>query len=384
MADMPQNGVKWYLRGQIEEGGGASRIIIRPLPFKIGRAADADLRLASDRVSSRHAEVIRRDGALILRDEGSTNGTFVNGEQVAEKALVDGDVVHFGDQQFQVKSEKSDDALSKTMPFRLGVDEGPGPKKIKRVKDLVRLLETGSVRVEFQPLIRFSDGAIVAYEGLGRGDMDGAPSSPGELFAAAEGLGLAAELSAVFRQRQLLAAANLPPSAAVERPALFVNTHPAEMDHWETLLDSLRAFRRLESTLPIVLEIHESSVTDIGTFQKLRDQLDELNVQQAFDDFGTGQARLEELCEVSPDYVKFDLHFARDLHLASEKRRDMIRSLVRMMEDMNITTVVEGVENAEEAEACRAIGFELAQGYHFGRPAPLATLSGEHQVQRPG
>jgi EAL domain-containing protein (putative c-di-GMP-specific phosphodiesterase class I) len=384
MADMPQNGVKWYLRGQIEEGGGASRIIIRPLPFKIGRAADADLRLTSDRVSSRHAEVILRDDALILRDEGSTNGTFVNGEQVTEKAIADGDVVHFGDQQFQVKAEKSDDALSNTMPFRLGVDAGPGPKKIKRVKDLVHLLETGSVRVEFQPLIRFSDGAIVAYEGLGRGDLDGAPSSPGELFAAAESLGLAAELSAVFRQRQLLAAANLPPSPAVERPALFVNTHPAEMDHWETLLDSLRAFRRLESALPIVLEIHESSVTDIGTFQRLREQLNELNVQQAFDDFGTGQARLEELCEVSPDYVKFDLNFARDLHLASEKRRDMIRSLVKMMEDMNITTVVEGVENAEEAEACRAIGFELAQGYHFGRPAPLATLSGEHQIQRPG
>jgi EAL domain-containing protein (putative c-di-GMP-specific phosphodiesterase class I) len=384
MADMPQNGVKWYLRGQIEEGGGASRIIIRPLPFKIGRAADADLRLASDRVSSCHAEMILQDGVLILRDVGSTNGTFINGEPVTEKALGDGDVVHFGDQQFQVKSERPNSALSKTTPFRIGVEAGSGPKKIKRVKDLVRLLETGAVRVEFQPLIRFSDGAIVAYEGLGRGDLDGAPSSPGELFAAAEGLGLAAELSAVFRQRQLLAAANLPPSPAVERPALFVNTHPAEMESWETLLDSLRAFRRLESSLPIVLEIHESCVTDMRTIQRLREQLNELNVQQAFDDFGTGQARLEELCEVSPDYVKFDINFARDLHLASAKRRDMIHSLVRMMEGLNITTVVEGVENAEEAEACRALGFDLAQGYHFGRPAPLASLSGEHQIRPPG
>ncbi|MCZ6915507.1 MAG: EAL domain-containing protein [Gemmatimonadetes bacterium] len=384
MADMPQNGVKWYLRGQIEEGGGASRIILRPLPFTIGRAADADLRLDSDRVSSRHAEVVLQDSVLVIRDLGSTNGTFINGERVTEKALTDGDVVHFGDQQFQIKSERSQSPMSKTMPFRLGVEAGPGPKKIQQVKDLVRLLETGAVRVEFQPLIRFSDGAIVAYEGLGRGDLDGAPSSPGELFAAAEGLGLAAELSAVFRQRQLLAAANLPPSPAVERPALFVNTHPAEMDDWETLLDSLRAFRRLEASLPIVLEIHESSVTDIKTFRALREQLNELKVQQAFDDFGTGQARLEELCEVSPDYVKFDIRFARDLHLASEKRRDMIHSLVKMMEDMDITTVVEGVENAEEAEACRALGFDLAQGYHFGRPAPLATLSGEHRIGRPG
>jgi EAL domain-containing protein (putative c-di-GMP-specific phosphodiesterase class I) len=384
MADMSQNGVKWYLRGQIDDGDGASRIILRPLPFKIGRAADADLRLSSDRVSSRHAEVILQNGVLVLRDVGSTNGTFVNGEPVTEKAIADGDVVHFGDQQFQVKTEKSNNALSKTMPFRLGGEAGPGPMKIKRVKDLVRLLETGSVRVEFQPLIRFSDGAIVAYEGLGRGDLDGAPSSPGELFAAAEGLGLAAELSAVFRQRQLLAAANLPPSPACDRPALFVNTHPAEMDHWETLLDSLRAFRHLESTLPIVLEIHESCVTDIATFKELREQLNELHVQQAFDDFGTGEARLEELCEVSPDFVKFDLNFARDLHRASDKRRDMIHSLVKMMKGMNITTVVEGVENAEEAEACRAIGFDLAQGYHFGRPAPLATLSGEHRIHRPG
>jgi EAL domain-containing protein (putative c-di-GMP-specific phosphodiesterase class I) len=313
---------------------------VRPLPFLIGRLPEADLRITSDRVSHRHAEIFLNGDGLCVRDLGSTNGTYVNGEQVTERALQERDILHFADQQFQLVAERSSPQHMNTMPFRVGL--GPGRKKIQRVKDLVQLLEAGAVRVEFQPLIRFSDGAIVAYEALGRGDLPGAPSTPGELFQAAEGLGLAAELSALFRERQLEVAMNLPPSSAVERPALFINTHPAEMDQWEVLLDSLRAYRHLEPTMQVVLEIHESAVTDIATFRTLREQLDELNVQQAFDDFGTGQARLEELCEVSPDYVKFDINFARDVHLVSEKRREMLRALVHMMSDLKIATVIEG------------------------------------------
>jgi EAL domain-containing protein (putative c-di-GMP-specific phosphodiesterase class I) len=370
-AERTPSGVQWLLRGQIEAGG-SSRTNLRPLPFLIGRLPEADLRLDSDRVSQRHAEIYADGDALCVRDLGSTNGTYVNGEAVTERVLAERDILHFADQQFQLVAERSAAQGSKTMPFRVGL--GPGRKKIQQVKDLVQLLEAGAVRVEFQPLVRFSDSGIVAYEALGRGDLEGAPSSPGELFQAAEGLGLAAELSALFRERQLQEAVKLPPSPAAARPALFVNTHPAEMDQWEVLLDSLRAYRRFEPTTQVVLEIHESSVTDIATFRTLRAQLNELNVQQAFDDFGTGQARLEELCEVSPDYVKFDINFARDLHLTSEKRREMVRALVRMMTDLKIATVIEGVENAEEADACRDLGFDYAQGYHFGRPAPLEKL----------
>jgi pSer/pThr/pTyr-binding forkhead associated (FHA) protein len=164
-AERTPSGVQWLLRGQIEAGG-SSRTNLRPLPFLIGRLPEADLRLDSDRVSQRHAEIYADGDALCVRDLGSTNGTYVNGEAVTERVLAERDILHFADQQFQLVAERSAAQGSKTMPFRVGL--GPGRKKIQQVKDLVQLLEAGAVRVEFQPLVRFSDSGIVAPVVTGR------------------------------------------------------------------------------------------------------------------------------------------------------------------------------------------------------------------------
>ncbi len=62
----------------------------------IGRVADNELQINDASVSSSHAEINLEDGALHLHDLGSTNGTFVNGEQVADAVLRHGDEVRFG------------------------------------------------------------------------------------------------------------------------------------------------------------------------------------------------------------------------------------------------------------------------------------------------
>jgi EAL domain-containing protein (putative c-di-GMP-specific phosphodiesterase class I) len=49
----------------------------------------------------------------------------------------------------------------------------------------------------------------------------------------------------------------------------------------------------------------------------------------------------------------------------------MLETLVKMSHDAGIRTLAEGVETREEAEVCSTIGFELAQGFYFGHPAPL-------------
>jgi diguanylate cyclase (GGDEF)-like protein len=63
----------------------------------LGRGERSDVRLDDDGVSRRHAELVRLDdGAVQIRDLGSTNGTFVNGERVAERVLEDDDRVALG------------------------------------------------------------------------------------------------------------------------------------------------------------------------------------------------------------------------------------------------------------------------------------------------
>jgi EAL domain-containing protein (putative c-di-GMP-specific phosphodiesterase class I) len=51
-----------------------------------------------------------------------------------------------------------------------------------------------------------------------------------------------------------------------------------------------------------------------------------------------------------------------------------VASLVAAARELLVSTVAEGVETAEEAAACVHAGFTHAQGYHFGRPAPVGSI----------
>lgn len=56
---------------------GKERVIARPLPLLVGRDEEAGLRLPRDSVSRRHCEFLGRDGGVVVRDLGSTNGTLL-------------------------------------------------------------------------------------------------------------------------------------------------------------------------------------------------------------------------------------------------------------------------------------------------------------------
>jgi len=63
---------------------------------RVGRNRESDIFLVDPSVSRNHALLDVHDGGLVVRDEGSTNGTFVNGDRVAQRALRPGDRVAFG------------------------------------------------------------------------------------------------------------------------------------------------------------------------------------------------------------------------------------------------------------------------------------------------
>jgi len=114
--------------------------------------------------------------------------------------------------------------------------------------------------------------------------------------------------------------------------------------------------------------VHEACAVDAATIKLLRLVLDGLGMRLAYDDFGAGQARLHELVEARPDYLKFDRKLVAGLDVASTDRQQLVESLVLMSRQLGIVTLAEGIETAGEAEACRRMGFELMQGYFFGRP----------------
>jgi EAL domain-containing protein (putative c-di-GMP-specific phosphodiesterase class I) len=95
-------------------------------------------------------------------------------------------------------------------------------------------------------------------------------------------------------------------------------------------------------------------------------------MQLAYDDFGAGHSRINELIEVPPDYLKFDETLIRDIDRAPAAKRKLLRALVHLCRESGIQTIAEGVETEREAQSLRELGFDLAQGYRYGKPRPVS------------
>jgi pSer/pThr/pTyr-binding forkhead associated (FHA) protein len=82
----------------------------------IGRLANNSLQIDELSVSGHHADIFLKAGRYHLYDPGSTNGTFVNGEQVKDAVLRSGDEVRFGSVEGVFVSEEEAAALSQPRP----------------------------------------------------------------------------------------------------------------------------------------------------------------------------------------------------------------------------------------------------------------------------
>ena len=228
---------------------------------------------------------------------------------------------------------------------------------------LDRIISERAIVPHYQPIVNLANEEPIGYEVLARSNLVGMHGAR-DMFEAAVCLDVEVELSRMFRWEGIRTTASL-----ANPPHLFVNTHPKELVE-PGLEQSIRAVREVSPDQPITLEIHEAAVTDPASLKDLRSELNDLDIRLAFDDFGAGQTRLVELIEVRPDYLKFDMSLIRDIHLASAERQEMLGTLVRMVNNLGVLPLAEGIECVDEHTTCLQLGFQLAQGFLYGRPAP--------------
>jgi EAL domain-containing protein (putative c-di-GMP-specific phosphodiesterase class I) len=349
----------WFIQGALSLGGDIRRVPISSGRFQVGRRSDIHLCLAHPSVSKAHAEFVASEAALFVRDLGSTNGTFVNGERISVDTPIDErDVVQFSDFEFIVGRTQIEESMRT-------ITSSPSEWQ-NTLSRLHRLLTERAVVPYFQPIVQFADGQTIGYEGLARSAIAGL-LNPRDMFEAAERISLASRLSVLCRENAVEVAQRM-----AKPGLLFLNTHPSERPH-SGLLESLARLRSTAPDLSIVLELHEAAITHPQEMAEFRDELRQLRILLAYDDFGAGQARLMELAEVAPDYLKFDIGLIRGIHLAPQ-RQQMVAGLVRLVRDLGIQPLAEGIELAAEADVCRQIGFTHAQGYFYGKPAPAELL----------
>ena len=355
--------MSWILYGHLHENSQAVKMKIESQPFCIGRHQDNSACLPNGTVSGYHAEIVAAGEQMLLRDCGSTNGTLLNGRRLKTvEPLRDGDILHFGEVMFVARQE-ADIARAGTETIDALGDA------IAQVQ-LSTLINRPGVQPFFQPIVELGTQQRIGYEVLTRSQLIGL-ETPDKMFRVAAQQTKEAALSRVCRVEGMKASDQLDSDMA-----FYLNTHPAELNTPD-LFDSLQLLREFHPEANIVLEVHESGVTSVDYLKQLQSVLRELNMGLAYDDFGAGQARLAELIEVPPDVLKFDVKLVQGLPTASEARRSTVAGLIKIVSDLGVRTLAEGIETAEEAEICGELGFELAQGYLFGKGEPVSCWSNE-------
>jgi len=348
----------WFLAGATQVGESIRHLPIDEQPYVIGRKTGVALKLQYKTVSGNHASMWIDEGRLFLRDLGSTNGTYVNGKRLdGETVVSEEDLIHFAEAPFRVLRQSPTGQTAGTLARNV-CDEALA------LVQFDRMMSQRLVRPHFQPIVRLDDASPIGFEVLGRGSVFGL-ESVGAMFQAAEQLNLEVELSCLLRWEGIRVGRDI-----TGQPKLFVNTHPREMENAAGLIQSLTGVREMTGSTPLVLEIHEAAVTNPAFMNELSAALKELAIELAYDDFGAGQARLAELIAAKPEYVKFDISLIRNIDNADTFRIRMLKTLVRMVRDLDIRALAEGIETEAEANCCQEIGFDLGQGYFFGRPSP--------------
>ena len=248
-------------------------------------------------------------------------------------------------------------------------------ERARLATELRQALERDQFLVYYQPVVELASGRVTGAEALLRWNSPARGMvPPGVFIPVAE----ASDLILGIGEWVLRAATHAIAQRLPELPADFdihVNVSARQLiqsDFQDTLRQILE-----ESGLPprqLTLELTESVLLeDDGVTGARLAAIRALGVKIAIDDFGTGYSSLAYLGRLPFDCLKVDQRFVRNL-LHSPQDEAIVTAVLNMAKGFAVTVVAEGVETAEEAERLRAMGCGHAQGYHFGRPAPLEQL----------
>ncbi len=103
-------------------------------------------------------------------------------------------------------------------------------------------------------------------------------------------------------------------------------------------------------------------------------QLHDLGVRIALDDFGSGYSSLGYLRRFPFDKIKLDRSFVSELSEKSGNSSAIVRTVAALGSNLGIATTAEGVETAEQLELVRREGYTEIQGYYLSPPVPVKDL----------
>jgi diguanylate cyclase (GGDEF)-like protein len=253
-------------------------------------------------------------------------------------------------------------------------DDYHSPERLGLAADLRRAVAGEQLVLHYQPQVELGRGQPVAVEGLVRWHHpQRGLLGPLEFIDVAERTGVIKDLTYRVLDlglRDLRSwtdeGRNLSLSLNVSVRSLLDRRFPEEVE-------KLLALHGVDGH-GLTLELTESSLmVDPELAKRTMRQLAELGVSVAIDDFGTGYSSLAYLTDLPIGELKIDKSFVRAMS-SDSRNAIVVRSTIELAHNLGLRTVAEGIEDAFTFERLRALGCELAQGFHMSKPLPASGL----------
>ena len=233
---------------------------------------------------------------------------------------------------------------------------------LKEAERFTAIVRKGDFALHFQPIVDLVSGETHHLEALARfGD-----AGPAGTVAMAEDLGLIdkfdlAVLDKALKQMRRPGFTHLKVAVNISGVSLTNDTYV------RTLLKLTQPHPEVRARL--MVEVTETAaVGDLEAANCRIASLRDAGIMVCLDDFGVGAASFEYLQSLSVDVVKIDGSFIRDV-VDNPRTRTLLGHLVGLCRSLKVSTIAEMIETEAQADAVRALGIDMGQGYLFGRPS---------------
>jgi len=245
--------------------------------------------------------------------------------------------------------------------------EGMATEAQHRVTNMRHMIETGSFKMAFQPVISLQTGDVHHNEVLSRFEGKIEDRTPMEIIKFAEDVGIIEEFDIALCRKAIDYVRKMKKLGTPLKLGINLSGRTLDSNRFaEPLFEILKDAKDVAHSL--LLELTETAaVQNLEKVEAMLNDLKACNYQTCLDDFGSGAAGYQYLRAFNVDFVKIDGQYVQDMNTPGY-RPTFLLSIVRLCNDLGVKTIGERVENRFQADFLRSLGVDYAQGFHFGKP----------------
>lgn len=262
------------------------------------------------------------------------------------------------------------DATAKDPTIRIDQDTVQEMREREYMREMIiSAMAEDRVEVFYQPIYSTKKKSFVSAEALVRiREKDGSILSPAKFIPIAEQTGLIAQLGEiVFEKTCQFIKKRDPGRYGIEYIEVNLSVRQCETkDLAEVYMQIMKKY----DVDPAMINLEITETASILTRQTLVENMQILighGVSFSLDDFGNGQSNLNYIVDMPVSIVKFDRDMSQ-AYFENKKAKFVMEAAMRMIHDMKLRIVSEGIETKEQMETIAELGIDYIQGYYFSRP----------------